>query len=262
MAIGDVLSKKEGAVGWLTFNRPERHNAISIEMWRAIPDILADFDADPAVRVIVLRGAGERAFVSGADISQRERNYATPEDSARTAETVTRGRDAIRNARKPTIAMIHGYCLGGGLAVALHCDLRIASDDARFGVPAAKLGIAYGYVSAKMIYDRIGAAYGKEMLLTARHFDAHEALRIGLVNCVVPAADLPATVQSYADDISRNAPLAVAAAKLAFDMAERDPSDRDLVPLQAAMDRCAASEDVKEGHRAFMEKRKPVFRGV
>ncbi len=262
MAIGDVLAEKEGALGWLIFNRPERHNAISTDMWRAIRDMLADFNADPGVRVIILRGAGERAFVSGADISQYERNNATPEDSARTAEIVNRGRNAIRDSTKPTIAMIHGYCLGGGLSVALLCDLRIASEDARFGVPAAKLGIAYAYGSAKMICDRIGVANAKEMLLTARHFDAREALQMGLVNRIVPAADLQSTVKSYAEDIGRNAPLALAAAKIVLNTAASEATERDFTALQAAVDKCAASEDVKEGHRAFVEKRKPVFRGL
>lgn len=262
MTNGDLLSKKEGAVGWITFNRPERHNAISIEMWRDLPDIVTGFDNDPEVRVIVVSGAGGRAFIAGADISQFERNRATPEAVARTTEIGNRGRECLGKAAKPTIAMIQGYCLGGGMAVALSCDLRIASDDARFGVPAAQLGNAYGYAGAKAICDRIGAAFGKELLFTGRQFDAQEALRMGLVNRVVPAGELLATVQSYADDIAANAPLTVAAAKLAFNAAERDASERDFAALQAAVDRCAASEDIKEGRRAFMEKRKPVFRGV
>ncbi|OGA05023.1 MAG: enoyl-CoA hydratase [Betaproteobacteria bacterium RIFCSPLOWO2_02_FULL_62_17] len=262
MTTSDMLSRKEGAVGWMIFNRPERHNAVSTEMWQAVPDILAGFDADPEVRVIVIRGAGERAFIAGADITQFERNRATPKDSARNTAIGNRGRDSIGKVVKPTIAMIHGYCLGGGMAVALGCDLRIASADARFGVPAAKLGNPYGYTGAKLISDRIGAALGKEMLFTGRQFDAQEALRMGLVNRVVPAAELEATVRSYADDIARNAPLTIAAAKLAFNAAERDPSERDLAALQTAMDKCVASEDIKEGRRAFAEKRKPVFRGV
>jgi enoyl-CoA hydratase len=262
MATGDLLSKKVDAVGWITFNRPERHNAISIEMWRDLPGIVEAFDADPEVRVIVVTGAGGRAFIAGADISQFERNRATPEDVARTTEIGNRGRECIGKAVKPTIAMIQGYCLGGGMAVALSCDLRIASDDSRFGVPAAKLGNGYGYAGAKAIFDRIGSAYGKEMLFTGRQFDAADALRMGLVNRVVPAAELESTVKGYTDDIARNAPLTVAACKLAFNAAERDPSERDLATLQAAVDKCLASEDIKEGRRAFMEKRKPVFRGV
>lgn len=262
MATGDLLSSKEGAVGWITFNRPERHNAISTEMWRDLPGIVLAFDADPEVRVIVVTGAGGRAFIAGADISQFERNRATPEDTARNTEIGNRGRECIGKAVKPTIAMIQGYCLGGGMAVALSCDIRIASEDSRFGVPAAKLGNAYGYAGAKLICDRIGASFGKELLFTGRQFDAQEALRMGLVNRVVPAAELAATVRGYTDDIARNAPLTVAAAKLAFNATERDPTERDMAALQIAMDKCVASEDIKEGRRAFMEKRKPVFRGV
>lgn len=262
MSSNDVLAKKDGSTGWLILNRPERHNAISTEMWGVIPDMLAEFEHDPDVRVIILRGAGERAFVSGADISQYERNNATAADSERTMEIVNRGRNAIRDAAKPTIAMIHGFCLGGGLAVALLCDLRLASENARFGVPAAKLGIAYGYASAKMICDRIGLANAKEMLLTARHFDAMEALQMGLVNRVVPVADLEKAVQRYAADIAGNAPLALTAAKMALNTAAREPTDRDFTALQIAVDKCAASQDVKEGHRAFVEKRKPVFQGA
>ena len=262
MTTTDMLSRKEGALGWMIFNRPERHNAVSTEMWRVVPDIIAGFDDDPEVRVIVITGAGERAFIAGADISQFERNRATPEDSAKNTEIGTRGRAAIGNAKKPTIAMIRGYCLGGGMAVALHCDLRIAAEDARFGVPAAKLGNGYGYAGAKLICERIGAAFGKEMLFTGRQFDAQEALRMGLVNRVVPVAELEARVRSTADDIARNAPLTVAATKLAFNAAQQDPSERDLAAVQAAVDKCVASEDIKEGRRAFMEKRRPAFRGV
>lgn len=262
MITSDILSRKEGAVGWIIFNRPERHNAISTEMWRELPDIVQMFDADPEVRVIVVSGAGGRAFIAGADISQFERNRATPEDAARYAEIGNRGRGALGKAVKPTIAMIQGYCLGGGMAVALSCDLRIASDDSRFGVPAAKLGNAYGYAGAKLIFDRIGASFGKEMLFTGRQFDAAEALRMGLVNRVVPSAELQATVRGYTDDIARNAPLTVAASKLAFNAAERDPTDRDFAAIEAAANKCLASEDIKEGRRAFMEKRKPEFRGV
>ncbi|MFM9972732.1 MAG: enoyl-CoA hydratase [Burkholderiales bacterium] len=262
MATGDLLTKKEGAVGWIIFNRPERHNAISTEMWAELPGIVDDYDADPEIRVMVVAGAGGRAFIAGADITQFERNRATPEDAARNMAIGDRGRACLGKAIKPTIAMIQGYCLGGGMAVALSCDMRIASDDSRFGVPAAKLGNPYGYAGAKLICDRIGSAFGKEMLFTGRQFDAQQALRMGLVNAIVPAAELEATVRSYTDDIAKNAPLTVAAAKLAFNAAERDPSDRDLAALELAAAKCIASEDAKEGRRAFVEKRKPVFRGV
>ncbi|MCC6473749.1 MAG: enoyl-CoA hydratase/isomerase family protein [Burkholderiales bacterium] len=257
-----MIARKEGAIGWMIFNNPERRNALSLDMWEAVPVILADFGADPKVRVVVLAGAGDRAFASGADISQFERTRATPESAARSTEIGSRGRAAIAQCEKPTIAMIRGYCLGGGMAVALDCDLRVASEDARFGIPAAKLGIGYAFEGVKAICDLIGPARGKEMLFTGRHFDAQEALHLGLVNRVVPGAGLEGAVRAWTDAIARNAPLSIVAAKKAFNAAVQDPQDRDMKAVRAAAAACMASEDFKEGRRAFMDKRAPLFRGV
>ena len=210
----------------------------------------------------VVAGAGGRSFVSGADISQFEKTRATPEQREVSEKIRGRGRAAIANFGKPTIAMVRGYCLGAGLNVALLCDLRVASDDAKFGVPAAKLGVGYGYETSKLISDLVGPAFGKEMLFTGRHFDAHEALRIGLVNRVVPGDQLEQAVKTWTDAIGANAPLSVAAAKLAFDAAILDPAERNLAAVDAAVERAMNSDDFKEGRRAFMERRKPVFRGA
>jgi enoyl-CoA hydratase/carnithine racemase len=257
-----MIAKKDGTIGWMIFNNPERRNAVSLDMWEAIPGIMDDFIKDSAVRVIVLAGAGDKAFISGADISQFEKNRSSAESVAHYDETAAKGSNAIHHSPKPTIAMIRGYCLGGGLNTAMRCDLRIAAEDARFAIPAARLGLGYGYPGSRMLVDLVGPAYAKEIFFTARQFDAQEAWRMGLVNKVVAVADLESTVRSYAETIGANAPLTVATSKMAVDAAVRDPEDRDLKAVQASVDKCFASEDYKEGRRAFMEKRKPVFRGV
>ena len=257
-----LLGKKDGAIGWMIFNHPERRNALSIDMWEAIPAVLEAFEADPEVRVIVFKGAGDKAFISGADISQfgqhRDSKAANDVYNAHIA-SATR---SMTGLSKPAIAMVGGFCIGGGLAVALTCDLRICSDDSRFGIPAARLGLGYGFDGLKALSDLIGPSYAKEILFTARHFDAAEALRIGLVNKVVSREELEPTVWRYAEMIGQNAPLTVKAAKLAVHEAMKDPDRRKLDAVAAAVDACFQSADYAEGRKAFMEKRKPVFRGL
>jgi enoyl-CoA hydratase len=262
LGVEKLVGRKDGQVGWMIFNNPERRNAVSLEMWRAIPDVLAAFEADPEVRVIVFTGAGERAFVAGADISQfeAERNDAAAE--ARYSSASAAANAAMAGLSKPSIAMIRGYCIGGGLAVALTCDLRICTEESRFAIPAARLGLGYGFGGVKALIDVVGPSIAKEILFTARQFSAEEALRVGLVNRVAPAAELEGVVRDYAAMIGANAPLTLRAAKLAAREAVRDPDKRRLAEVEAAVAACFDSADFKEGRTAFMEKRAPKFRGA
>jgi enoyl-CoA hydratase/carnithine racemase len=255
-----LIARKEGAIGWVIFNNPGRHNATSYEMWQALPVVLDEFVADPEVRVIVLRGAGEKAFSAGADISQfkEKRSGAAAKEYNAAADAANQ---ALRQCAKPTIAMIRGYCIGGGVAVATGCDIRIAADDARFGVPAAKLGLGYRFDGIKRLASIVGPAFTAEIFYTARQFTAREALEMGLVNRVVAAPELEIFVQDYARVIASNAPLTIAAVKRSLNELQKDAAERDLALCQRMVDACFASEDYREGQAAFMEKRKPQFKG-
>jgi enoyl-CoA hydratase/carnithine racemase len=257
-----MLSRKEGGVGYLIFNNPERHNAVSLEMWAATADILESFRHDDEIRVVVVTGAGGKAFVSGADISKFESERSSLEAVKHYNATVGRANQTIYEFPKPTIAMIRGYCIGGGLGLALCCDLRIASDNSRFGVPAAKLGLGYSYPGLKRLVDAVGPAFAKEIFFTARQFDAAEAREMGLVNRIVPAVELDGYVKSVADTIAVNAPLTIAAVKYIVGETVKDESQRDLARASEMVERCFTSNDYIEGRRAFMEKRKPVFTGT
>ena len=256
-----MLSRKEGGVGYLIFNNPERHNAVSLEMWEAATAILADFAGDKEVRVVVLTGAGGKAFVSGADISKFE-----SERSSKTAidlynAMVAKANTAVYEFPKPTIAMVRGYCIGGGVGLALCCDLRICSDNSKFGVPAAKLGLGYGFTGIKKLVDVVGPSFAKEIFFTARQFTAAEALQLGLVNRVLPGEELEEYVKDYADTISGNAPLTVNAVKYIVGEVVKDESQRDMKKCADLVAECFASSDYIEGRKAFMEKRKPAFTG-
>jgi enoyl-CoA hydratase len=257
-----MLSHKEGHVGYVIFNNPERRNAVSLEMWEATARILNDFGNDGDVRAVVLTGAGDKAFVSGADISKFESERANEEAITRYNQTVERANAAIYDYPKPTIAMIRGYCIGGGLGLALCCDLRICSDDSRFAVPAAKLGLGYPFHGLKKLVDVVGISFAKEIFYTARQFDAEEACTMGLVNRVVKATELEAYVKKYADTIGENAPLTIATTKFTVGEVVKDESKRDLAKCAAMVKKCFESADYTEGRRAFMEKRKPVFTGT
>jgi enoyl-CoA hydratase len=256
-----MLSRKEGHVGHLIFNNPQRRNAVSLEMWEATARILDDFGKDDDVRVVVLSGAGDKAFVSGADISRFENERANEEAIARYNQAVERANAAIYDYPKPTIAMIRGFCIGGGVGLALSCDLRICSDDSRFAVPAAKLGLGYPYHGLKKLVDVVGPAFAKEIFYTARQFDAEEARAMGLVNRVVKADELEAYVKKYADTIGENAPMTIATTKFIIGEVVKDESQRDLTKCAALVKECFESADYTEGRRAFMEKRPPQFTG-
>ena len=255
-----MLSRKSDAIGWMIFNNPKRHNALALEMWEAIPEIVADFETDPEVRVIVLRGAGERAFISGADISQFESQRSTLESAANYSRLAGKGNASVLQATKPTIAMIRGYCMGGGLGMALNCDLRIAADDSRFAIPAARLGVGYGHSGLRQLIDIVGPSYAKEIFYTARQFDAGEAERMGLVNRVVAVDALEATVLDYCGRIAENAPLTLRSVKTIVGELVKGPEADEELCRQVVRD-CFASEDYVEGRRAFMEKRRPEFKG-
>ena len=256
-----MIARKDGAVGWMLFNNPARHNAVSVDMWKAVPEILDEFNADGDVRAVVLAGTGGKAFISGADISEFEQKRGSREAILEYNAIGDRANRAIVECGKPTIAMIQGYCIGGGLGVALGCDLRIASDNSRFGVPAAKLGLGYAFPGIKRLADVVGPSFAKEIFYTARQFDANEALQMGLVNRVRPVAEVESYVADYAARIAENAPMTIAAVKLAVAEWTKDPDKRDLDAVQAAVDACFASEDYVEGRTAFMQKRKPAFKG-
>jgi enoyl-CoA hydratase/carnithine racemase len=256
-----LIARKDGAIGWLVFNNPERRNALTLEMWQGIPDVLRAFDADPEIRVVVIAGAGDKAFVSGADISQFESERSNSEADARYSALTDAAFSTLETLPKPTVAMIRGFCIGGGLAVALACDLRIAADDAKFGIPAARLGLGYGFEGVRRLVAIVGPANASEVLFTARHIEAADALRMGLVNKVVSPSELEATARNFAGMIAANAPLTVRASKLAIKEALRDPEARELAALDAAIAACFESEDFKEGRRAFLEKRAPQFKG-
>ncbi|GAC1552589.1 MAG: enoyl-CoA hydratase [Beijerinckiaceae bacterium] len=256
-----MIARKDGAIGWMLFNNPARHNAVSIDMWRAVPEILSAFERDQAIRVVVLGGVGGKAFVSGADISEFEQRRSSRENILEYNAISSEANAAIVRCSKPTLAMIEGYCIGGGLGVALGCDLRLTTDNSRFAVPAGKLGLGYAYGGIKRLADLVGPAFAKEIFFTGRQFDATEALQMGLINRVRPAAEIQDYVRDYAELMSANAPLTIRSVKLSVNEAYKDPKDRDLDAAQRAVDACFDSEDYIEGRTAFMEKRKPVFRG-
>ncbi len=262
MQTDKVLSRKDGRVGYVIFNNPERHNAVSLDMWAAAGKMLDDFQDDNNITVVVVTGAGGKAFVSGADISRFEKERSNEEAVARYNATVAKSFAAFHEFPKPTIAMIRGYCIGGGVGLATCCDIRICTDGSKFAVPAAKLGLGYGYLGLKRLVDVVGPSFAMEIFYTARQFSAAEALAMGLVNRVVPDGDLESYVKNYADTIAENAPLTIRAVKATVSEIMKDESRRDMKRSQTLIEACFKSRDYEEGRRAFMEKRKPVFTGT
>jgi enoyl-CoA hydratase len=256
-----LIGRKDGAVGHVIFNNPARHNAVSLDMWQAMSTVMDGFLGDDEIRVLVVSGAGGKAFVSGADISKFESERATQEAVAAYSAASAAAYDKLYNFPKPTIARIQGYCIGGGAALAMCCDLRICNESARFAIPAAKLGLGYGYVGIKRLSDIVGVSRAMEMFYTARQFPAQEAYEMGLVNAAVPDDELESYVDDITTRIGENAPLTIAAIKRAAREITNDPDDRNLEELDAMVKACFDSEDYIEGRRAFMEKRKPEFKG-
>ena len=259
--MAELITRRENAVGWVIFSNPTKFNAVSHDMWTALPKAIAAFDADPEVRLIVITGDGDKAFISGADISQFEKARGSAEAQAIYNQAVVSAYEAPVLCSKPVLAKIRGICMGGGLGLAAACDVRIASADAVFRMPAGRLGLGYNYTGIRRFVQILGAANTADIFFSARKFDAADALGMGFVNRVVPVADFDREFAAYAEMLAENAPLTLAAAKFAIRQTGMDPEARDLDRAARMIETCFDSDDYREGRRAFMEKRKPNFRG-
>ena len=257
---GLILEERDG-IAWLILNRPAKRNAIGFAMWRGLGDAFAALADDPDVRVVILRGAGEAAFSAGADISEFKTLRSTPEGRTAYDQAMRRAFDQLSNLPKFTIAMIDGVCVGGGAEVAMECDVMIASDRARLGITPARLGLGYQLPDVERLVRRVGAHRAKEILATGHLFNAAQALAMGWVNRVVPAANLEAMVEDFARSVAANAPLSVKAAKLTVNELMKAPGERNAALCRQLVEDCYSSEDYKEGQRAFAEKRRPLFKG-
>ena len=260
-ADGKILQSVTEGVGVITFNNPAKRNAMSLDMWEGLGDALTGLRDDPEVRVVVMVGAGDKAFVSGADISQFEKTRHNAQASEEYSKKSAAQRALLAEYPKPTIACIRGFCLGGGMQVAMLADIRIASDNSQFGIPAAKLGIAYGYDGLKHLVSLVGPSWARLIMYTGMRIESAEALRIGLVDRVVADTELWGATMEIARTISGNAPLAIQAAKITIAQVLKDESQRDLEAIRAIGHACMDSADFREGRQAFMEKRKPQFTG-
>ena len=256
-----MLARRQGPVGHMIFNNPQKHNAVSLEMWDAADAILDDFENDDGVRVVVLSGAGGKSFVSGSDISKFEKVRSSEDAVRHYNDRIELVYDRIHTFPKPTIAMIDGYCIGGGLNLAVVCDQRFCSAKSKFVMPAARLALGYPYPAIKRLADAIGPAAAKHLMFSAQPIDADEAWRLGLVQKILAEEELEAFVADYAGKIAANAPPTVKAMKLISNEVLKDSDKRDLALCDRLVSECFASEDYKEGRRAFMEKREPQFKG-
>ena len=262
MTTNKMLSRIENGVGYITFNNPEKHNAVSIEMWDALERILDDFRSDNTVRVIVLNGAGGKSFVSGADISKFDKERSSKEAILSYNKRTQKVYENLETFPKPTIAMINGYCIGGGLNLAVCCDIRICSEKSKFAMPAAKLSLGYPFSSIKRLFDVMGPGMAKHFMFTADKISAAEALSCGLVQKLISENDIETFVKDYALTISKNAPLTIKAMKQIGVEILKNPDERDLLICEQLASACFDSEDYKEGRKAFMEKRQANFKGV
>jgi enoyl-CoA hydratase/carnithine racemase len=260
-AEGKILQSVDDGVGVITFNNPQKRNAMSLEMWEGLGNALTELRDDPAVRVVVPIGAGDKAFVSGADISQFEKTRHNAQASEEYSRRSEAQRALLASYPKPTIACIRGFCLGGGMQVAMLTDIRFAAENSQFGIPAAKLGIAYGYDGLRHLVSLVGPSWARLIMYTGMRIDSAEALRIGLVDRVLADGELWNATMEVARAISGNAPLAIQAAKITIAQVLKDPDKRDMEAVKAIGTACMDSEDFKEGRTAFMEKRKPRFKG-
>src|ERR1700759_989887 len=260
-ADGKILQRIVDGVGVVTFNNPEKRNAMSLEMWEGFGQALTDLRDNPDVRVVILTGAGEKAFVSGADISQFEKSRHNAEASEEYSKKSAAQRALLADYPKPTIACIRGFCLGGGMQVAMLADIRIAAEDSQFGIPAARLGIAYGYDGLRNLVSLVGPSWARLLMYSGMRIDSAEAVRIGLVDRVIPTDELLGETMELATTIATNAPLAVKAAKITIAQVLKAPADRDMDAIKQIGTDCMNSEDFREGRQAFMEKRKPAFKG-
>lgn len=256
-----MLAHVEDGIGWLTFNNPERRNAVSLEMWQGLGDIMEAFEADTDVRIVVVQGAGDKSFVAGADISEFDKKRANAEQRYEYGKISQRGHRSLRTFSKPLIAMIHGYCIGGGLVIALSCDIRFATPKSRFGIPATKLGLGYDHGGVVALASLVGPARAADILYSARQFEAEEAQQMGLINFVVDEDELENKVKEYANTIGGNAPLTIKAAKASLKAYLGYGYLAEYAHIEQLVNDCFNSEDYAEGRKAFMEKRKPKFSG-
>jgi enoyl-CoA hydratase/carnithine racemase len=252
---------REGPLARLIIDNPAKRNALDLAMWEFAADLLAELAEDTGVRLLEVSGAGGKSFAAGADISRFAAERSTPQAVAHYAAVTSAVYDRLARFPRPTVARIEGACIGGGLALATCCDIRIAADGARFGVPAGRLGLSYGIDAQRRLSDLVGPVAAAELLFTARRIGTEEALRLGLVQHVAPAPDFARFADDYVAQILANAPLTMAAIK-AIRVALADGRLEDERPaLNARVAACFASEDYAEGRTAFAEKRAPVFRG-
>lgn len=257
-----IITEQSGDIARIVFNQPEKRNAVSLEMWEAVEAAAKRFAEDDSVRILVLSGAGGKAFVSGADISKFESERASAESVAHYNAATKRVYDIIEAFPKPTIAQIDGYCIGGGVALSLSCDLRICGESSQFAVPAAKLGLGYGYEGINRLVNVVGPAFAKEIFFTARRFTSAEAREMGLVNRVVPDDRVAQVTEETAQTIAANAPMTVNSVKYIVGQIVAPESETDRAECARLVQACFESEDYKEGRKAFMEKRKPNFVGA
>jgi enoyl-CoA hydratase/carnithine racemase len=262
MTTEKILSRVKDGVGYITFNNPEKHNAVSIEMWDALEQILDGFRSSKDIRVIVLNGAGGKAFVSGADISKFDKERSSKEAVLSYNKRTQKVYENLETFPKPTIAMIDGYCIGGGLNLAVCCDIRICSEKSKFAMPAAKLSLGYPFSSIKRLFDVMGPGMAKHFMFTAEKISASEALACGLVQKLVSEDSIDSYVKDYALNIANNAPLTIKAMKQIGIEISKNSDERDLLLCEKLASACFDSEDYKEGRKAFMEKRKPNFQGL
>lgn len=261
MSEDKLIGSKTDSVASIIFNNPEKHNAVSLEMWQRFSELVDQFSEDADVRVLVVSGAGGRAFVSGADISKFESERSTKEAVREYNAKSEACYEKLFNFPKPTIAKINGYCIGGGMNVAVACDLRICETGARFAIPAARLGLGYGYQGVARLSRLISLSRALEMFYTARQYSAEEAAGMGLINAVVAPAELDDAVAEMTTRICANAPMTIATIKASAIELGKAPAAPDQAKIEAMVMDCYASEDYTEGRRAFMEKRKPQFKG-
>jgi enoyl-CoA hydratase/carnithine racemase len=262
MTTEKMLSRVKDGVGYITFNNPEKHNAVSIEMWDALEQILDGFRSSKDIRVVVLNGAGGKAFVSGADISKFDKERSSKEAVLSYNKRTQKVYENLETFPKPTIAMIDGYCIGGGLNLAVCCDIRICSEKSKFAMPAAKLSLGYPFSSIKRLFDVMGPGMAKHFMFTAEKISASEALACGLVQKLVSEDSIDSYVKDYALNIANNAPLTIKAMKQIGIEISKNSDERDLLLCEKLASACFDSEDYKEGRKAFMEKRKPNFQGL
>jgi enoyl-CoA hydratase/carnithine racemase len=256
-----VLIRKEPPLGWMVMNRPQVRNALNLATWRAIAEGVAQLEADPAIRVLIMRGVTDEAFISGADISEFKELRSDAEKARAYRQWPNQAIAALTGCNKPVIAMIAGVCVGGGVQVALSCDIRIAARGTRFGIPAARLGLAYPLDGVMALTQIVGPANAREILMSARLFDGEEAWSMGLIHKLVALEELEGFVRKYAAQMSHNAPLTMAAAKACIREALKDPEQRNQKLVEEMVGRCFNSEDYREGLRAFAQKRRPQFSG-